>query len=924
MRGLLRSLIALVVGCVAVAPAAAQTTYTWNYSGTDWNTASSWSPEGVPTGADTALLTTFDAPTYNLPSFSANAAVGELDILGPRWGISTPFTGNNHTLTVGTGGQMTTAPLAYRGSFGTAVTLNNLTVNIANGTTFATGYAETVGGMELSGFSSRFLLQNGAQLRLMNPAGITNYDLTINGGAQVSLSAGTQLTNGVGVNTAGQGAIRFHGGGILTVAGGNNVASTFDLNQIAAASGHATVNVSATGTSGSVRLNLGNGTLQRGIDRYTRDSSGTVISLGTGTLEFSFSGPIPGFSGATGQLFFANGAPGSTMPTQNGVVTEGGSSNTNSPYVILTGSIPSRSGFLGRFAAYNSTTGAVTAQQGTARNETTLTSAVAGENVVYRPTTSSANATLANSISPQTVVFEPVGSGQSVDLGGNTLSTPGILVERTVTGTTPYTFTLNNGTIAGSAGSLRNIFVLGSTNTFFNVGATFSNSGGGVVKSGDGTLVLTGTTPQMNIGLDVYINQGTIRARIDGANANFGTTNVLDFRGGVLEVDCNGGTSTFNRSLGNGLNQVNWNFGTSTMVSDRGSGGFAAVNGNLNVNLGGAGQTLVWNGTSGSDLYFLRSGQYLKLGTTQSTGIVTLQNNLALDDGSANLPYDSRTIVAYTQQGSFGYLTPSGRSVISGVISGSAATSLMKSGPATLELTAANTYAGGTAVELGALMVSNTSGSATGTGSVVVRDILLGNGTIAPADGNGVTVMPNGRLYPMREFLTPGNLKIGSDGVDNPVLLRPGAIFLPLLNGNSFDPNGGSSTYSRLTVRGTGTITVDGASLSVGLDAAFTPSGSDVFGILDNQTGNAITGTFAGIAQDGTVNAILANNTLVGTFQVSYIGNITDSGISITGGNDIVLYNFQPVPEPASMLAVGAGAILAGRAFWRLRRREAV
>ena len=100
----------------------------------------------------------------------------------------------------------------------------------------------------------------------------------------------------------------------------------------------------------------------------------------------------------------------------------------------------------------------------------------ANENVIYRPTSGSSNATLANSISPQTIVFEPIGSNQSVNLNGFTLTTPGIIVERTVSGTTGYTFTLDGGTLAGPASALRNIFVLGSTNTFFNVGATFGRA----------------------------------------------------------------------------------------------------------------------------------------------------------------------------------------------------------------------------------------------------------------------------------------------------------------------------------------------------------------------------------------------------------------------------------------------------------------
>ena len=43
---------------------------------------------------------------------------------------------------------------------------------------------------------------------------------------------------------------------------------------------------------------------------------------------------------------------------------------------------------------------------------------------------------------------------------------------------------------------------------------------------------------------------------------------------------------------------------------------------------------------------------------------------------------------------------------------------------------------------------------------------------------------------------------------------------------------------------------------------------------------------------------VFENLAPAGTMQVSYFGNITGTGVSITGGNDLVLYNFQPVPEP--------------------------
>jgi fibronectin-binding autotransporter adhesin len=927
MQSSLRAAIALAALVVlAVRPASAQTDRFWNYSGTNWGTAANWSPSGVPTSADTAILGPFDGATYNFPTFTASAVAGELDILGPRPLITSTFTGNGNTLTLGTGGVMTTAPLTNRSTFGHTLTLNNLTVNIANGTSFAAGYAQTIGAMELSGFSSRIMLTNSSRLRLVDAAGTSNYDLTINSGAQLLVNSGTQLTNGIGVNSAGQGAIRFHGGGILNFQGASNVASTFNANQVVAASGHSTVRVNFGGSTGTVTLNLGNADAalvnkQRGISRpSTVNADNSILSLGTGTIDFNFNGVIPGFTGSQATLNAAIGTT-FTMVNQNGVITEGSSSNTNSPYVILTGQIPLRDGDLGRFATINTSTGVVTAQQGTQRSDSTLTTAAANENVIYRPSSGAANATLANNISPQTIVFEPILSGQSVNLNGFTLTTPGIIVERSILGSGAFTFSMEGGTIAGPASALRNIYVLGSSDSFFNVGATFlgpaTSQGGGIVKSGGGTMVLTANTPQMNMGGDIFINQGALRARIDGANANLGGNNVLNLRGGVLEVDANGGTSTFSRSLGNGLGQVNWIFGTSTTRGDRGGGGFSVVNGNLNVNIGGAGATLLWNGTSGGNEFFIRSGQSLRLGSFQATGVTTLQNGLALDDGSANLPNDSREII--TECLTFSpFPLYSQRARITGVISGSASTGLMKAGPGMLELTAANTYAGGTTVALGTLLVNNTTGSATGTGKVVVYDTLIGNGIIAPASGNGLTVMPSSRLFLYRDQfgVTPANLTVGSAGANNPVTLRAGASTLFQLNGTVFDPSGGPTSYGRLTVLGTGAIDVTGSTLNVGLNAGFTPSSSDLFGIIDNQTGNAITGTFASGA---TVNAVLIDNTLVGSFQVSYVGNISGSTITITGGNDVVLYNFQPVPEPASVLAVCAGAI---GLFGAIRRRR--
>jgi autotransporter-associated beta strand protein len=269
-------------------------------------------------------------------------------------------------------------------------------------------------------------------------------------------------------------------------------------------------------------------------------------------------------------------------------------------------------------------------------------------------------------------------------------------------------------------------------------------------------------------------------------------------------------------------------------------------------------------------------------------------------------------------------LDPAVRSRITGVISGSAATRLVKTGPANLELTAANTYAGGTAVDQGILTVNNTTGSGTGSGPVIVsRGTLIGNGIIAPAAGNGVTVTavtPStaGNLITDSQFGTPGNLTVGTAGVNNPVTLNPGAGFGSRIQGTTFDPAGGPTSYGRLTVRGTGAITLTNAALSLGFSSTFTPAAGDVFGILDNQTAAPIVGSFNGIAQDGTVTVQRPDLTVAGTFRVSYSGNIAGSVVTSTGGNDLVLYSFTPVPEPTIVLA---GTVIVGWVGRRICRR---
>jgi autotransporter-associated beta strand protein len=100
------------------------------------------------------------------------------------------------------------------------------------------------------------------------------------------------------------------------------------------------------------------------------------------------------------------------------------------------------------------------------------------------------------------------------------------------------------------------------------------------------------------------------------------------------------------------------------------------------------------------------------------------------------------------------------------------ATGLTKRGAATLTLSGNNTYSGPTTVYEGTLLVSNTAGSGTGTGSVTVKTggTLGGGGTVAGAVAlnAGGTIAPGGSV---------GTLNVGTVAIPSSVTMDAIAIY---------------------------------------------------------------------------------------------------------------------------------------------------
>jgi autotransporter-associated beta strand protein len=219
--------------------------------------------------------------------------------------------------------------------------------------------------------------------------------------------------------------------------------------------------------------------------------------------------------------------------------------------------------------------------------------------------------------------------------------------------------------------------------------------------------------------------------------------------------------------------------------------------------------------------------------------------------------------------------------------------SLTQAGSGTTTLSAANTYTGGTIVNgSGTLLVNGGAvgtSSGTGTGAVTVSNTAALGGTGAISGTVAVSATSK---------ITGGGLGTSAaDALASVGTLNTGA--LTLASGSIFLVDIGTTTsFDKLGITGTANLGSATLSLNIATGLTFTPNQQLI--LIENDSADSFTGTFAGLAEGGTI-------TSGGyTFTASYLGGT---------GNDFAL---TAVPEPSTW--IGGGLIL-GLAAYSQRRR---
>ena len=419
----------------------------------------------------------------------------------------------------------------------------------------------------------------------------------------------------------------------------------------------------------------------------------------------------------------------------------------------------------------------------------------------------------------------------------------------------------SNGTTTVAGGTGSSITITGDTGTGnssnrIGVGLDTMNIAASapitIASTGDGYTYLTSAVGSRVIDASITINSGS-RLTLSGSTSSTARTLTVN---GVISGST-GLTVGESANTGSALRLNGINTYTGGTLLTAGSLGYG------NISALGAGTVTLSNGVA--------FGQSLSIpGTTLDR---TLANNININgDVTIGLGTFTNTLGgAVNLGGGTRVITLANSTTMSGVISNGALTVASSSVTRSLTLNGTNTYAGLTTVQGGQLIV-NGSLHADSIVTVALGAQLGGSGIIA-----GDTVV-NGTLAP--------GTGLGTLSLDD--------LTLGTASTYTFELTGGAATADLSQVGGLLTL-ASGAALNLVQLGSYTAN--DKFTLFSYGT---LAGTFAGLADEGEFTAA------GGIWKIDY----NDSTAGTNGGTGTKYVTITAIPEPASAILGGLGALL--------------